>query len=622
MLKKRASKNRLKIIAVVSLILFSFLGYSTTKAQNINLNISGVVAEESNVNHTLPAQLSFKQYVSGDGWVPRGETTADNNGVFFLNLDNITEVESSSSVGLFQYSLSGDVLLSDNDNIFASVTYFNILGEKIYSIKLGLHKGSNKLLGSSGLSGLANGVYIRAVKIKGDLLTQKITKYGNNFDYGYGGIKTLLPLNAGNSSNNNNTANTNNTLLDRLSDFTPSKDSVYIMTIANFDNFKSDTTITAIPKINSPNNIQINPKLLRINYSIPMTVKNFLHLKEPGIDIHLRNPTGEETYFTSEANGKITIIVPKTFGPNTKIWFTNPNKPADQYINFQAIQDSLNFGKHNTYSAATKDTIDINGYPYKKILKYIEANLDTLQTITDKNISMQYKILNRFSKTDTSYVLPDGKFDLANADQASIFTDGQAGIMRKMNANLVDTIFVLQGNFAYHNQQVTSVPITNLDITSRDYWLPQFKEMINNPVDGWRYIYLKTYDVDDVNSGPVHDRLINTYGPYNIIKLRFSDNDGPNNTPFWDDDQVYQLNDVALISDGTGPNQVLSEFGGGLMQAEETNQGYSHAAIMKENNLPGYRNSSFTESAFKFWGLYENIDQTYPWPWHLYSYDQ
>jgi hypothetical protein len=393
--------------------------------------------------------------------------------------------------------------------------------------------------------------------------------------------------------------------------------------------YKQKTKNETIQIENEQIRATINEELEKIQTTqIPISVRNFLHQNKEGIDIYVENISGEKLKFTSDENGKVLLKIPDDFGDDVKMYFKDQNLPDSMYVNFQAIQDSINFGKKNLFNAETKDTVDAQGYPYKKILNYINAKISMMKTKIDEGNPLVYKILERYS--DASYLGGfDGVFDMTKVDHVSMFINGRAGQNRKMDANIVDTLYIITSNKVHHEDlntakiHATPNDIEQRDIDVRDEWLNDWQYLNNNPLDGWKNMHLKIMTVEDVyNSEQVKD-LENKYDFSNFIRVYFSDNQSTGNSPEFNND-VFKYGYVYNRTGGTSIWTMGSELAGEMVLVEEKNSDFTFntaTAAPKGETWAGkaYRGTRMTNTGDKMKKLMDNIDQGYTFPWKKYN---
>ena len=356
---------------------------------------------------------------------------------------------------------------------------------------------------------------------------------------------------------------------------------------------------------------------------IPISVRNFLHQNKPDIELYLENNNGEKLVFTSDQNGKALLKVPETFGTNVKMYFKDKNQPDSMYINFQAIQDSINYGKKNLFNAATKDTVnEYNGYPDKKILDYIPVNLNTLKQKVNEGDPLVYKILERYS--DASYLGGfHGIYDMTNRDHIGMLNNTQQGTIMKMDANIVDTLFIITSNKVQHKQHGTDKDIQQRDIDVRDEWLNDWAYLINNPLDGWKNMHMKTVYVNDISNNPFLDYLRDNYNFSNFIAVYFADDQSLGNYSIFTNDNVFQYGVVYNRTGGTSIWGMGSELAGQMVLQEELTHDYDFNTATAAKDIEGagkpWRNTRMTNTGIKLRRLMDEIDQDYKFPWKKYK---
>ncbi|GEM_PF-5805148 len=383
-------------------------------------------------------------------------------------------------------------------------------------------------------------------------------------------------------------------------------------------------TIDENNQINGTTNITLEKQIID-TLKIPISVRNFLHENKPDINLYLENEKGEILVFTSDQNGKTLLEVPETFGTRVKMYFKDLNQPDSMYINFQAIQDSINYGKKNLFNAATKDTINpYTGQPDKEILNYIDVDLNVLKQKVDEKDPLVYKILERYS--DASYMDGfNGVFDMTNRDHIGMLLNAQQGTIMKMDASIVDTLFIITSDKVQHDQHATDKDITQYDREIRDEWLNDWQYLINNPLDGWKNMHMKIVYVNDITDNPVIDYLRNKYNLSNFIQVYFADDQSHGNYPHFTNDNVFQYGKVYDRAGATSKwmPTMGSELAGELVLQEELNGQYTfHSATAAEDvSGPGkpWRGTRMTNTGIKLRRLMDEIDQGYKFPWKKYS---
>jgi len=567
---------------------------TTLSAQTVSINISGNTADYS--NNPLESSIKVNQLVAGL-WEYRSETTTDTNGDFSLTLDNVTSIESSNLLS-FNYSLQGNVLTSPS-KAEAEIIDYTILGEEASRIRIELSPGRNTI--KNNLSNLSNGIYIRSIHLKEGIITQKIVKQGNTLNYGTAGINKLQINRSG-----------------KINLKKANSDSLYIMTIAEKAGFLSDTIITSVSKDNPQDILGLNHRLKidENQYYIPMHVRNFLHENETNITIHIKNPTtGQKLTYTSDQNGKITINAPKNFGPQVEIWYTPDQEPDSNFINFQAIQDSIKFGKKNLYNAKLESN---------QIQNYIEANLDTLQQKINENNPLVYKILRRYSESNQQPGF-NGTYDMNNGNHVSFLLNANVGFIRKFNANITDTLHVFISDYVHHNSQATNEIATEDDINWRDEWLQDYEQLWNYTNDGWKFMHMAIHKVTDLYNNQILNEHRAKYGNKNFILVNINDQSGPSNIMKFEDFTNEFMNGIIdFLNNGTTFFNYNAEFAGPFAIQEEQNSIFAWNPAATSNKTPPsdstpYKGTKFNETGAKLLNFNANIDQNYKYPWQIYE---
>ena len=126
--------------------------------------------------------------------------------------------------------------------------------------------------------------------------------------------------------------------------------------------------------------------------------------------------------------------------------------------------------------------------------------------------------------------------------------------------------------------------------------------------------------VNDVYQGEFIDHLTNQYDFSNFHQLYFTDDEGPVNSPVFGINNQHKYGNSAFKSGATSDSDILSEWN--IVLAEEQTSQYHHGAVMRAGNIEGYRDTDFTQTAFKFYGLLENLDQNYIFPKFVYTYKE
>lgn len=583
-------------------LLMTALIITTLSAQGLSINVSGRT-EDINGSAVSNAEIIVEQYTNPN-WQLRGSTNSNQLGEFTIALNNITSVENSQTESPIQFISLESRYLESPVKTIAEIKIFNLLGEEVPQqiTEIEITAGRN-LLPDPKMNNLVSGIYLRRIRLdNGNSLTQKIANINGGISYGKEEKRITY-------KNNHHSSLKKRTSL--------SSDSLYIRTIAMISGYYSDTIITAVSKSNLADITGLEHKLKpQETYNIPIHIRNFLHENETDITIHIKNPlTGQKQTYEADQNGKIIINPPKDFGPNVEIWYTPTEEPDSNFINFQAIQDSLMFGKKNLYNAKLTNN---------QIQNYIEANLDTLQNKIDNNNPLVYKILRRYSESNQQPGF-NGTYDLTNTDHLGFLLNAQGGIIRKFNANITDTLHVFISDYVHHNSQATNEIASENDRNWRDEWLQDYEQLWNNTNDNWKYMHLKIHKVNDLYNNEILNEHRAKYGNKNFILVNINDQSGPSNIMKFEHITNEFMNGIIdFLDGGTTFFNYNEELAGPFIIQEEQNSIFAfNPAAVSSNAPPGdatpYKGTKFNETGAKLLNFNANIDQNYKYPWQIYE---